>query len=541
MGGWFARLWPARGHGENRPRCLALVLTACSIALVLTFSGSPAEARCSSVPDFVFASPSGGVAYSAADRRMSFLTADGEELLGENTKIFRSRHWLTAVSHSRELTVVVRLNLRTGTALAAAVQRGEPDSRTRTGRISYTIRALNARPLNPDCTARTAPTPTPIRTPTATATATPTRTASATRTVTPTATRAPTRTPHPDEAHADAYNCGNFDSQAEAQAFLRRYPSDPSRLDWNNDGIACEDNPPPHDWTPVARVPTATKTPTPSRTATITRTATRTSTVTATATGTATPTRTATPTPTVTPTPSATSVHTPTGLVSCTVARVVDGDTIDVTGCADAGRVRLTLIDTPEVFGGAECFGREASDYASAWLTVGRRIDLQRDVSDRDRYRRLLRYVWVDGELFNEQIVFDGYAVLAVFPPDTAHQTRIADAQSAARTAGRGLWAVCGGADAAATPTPTGRATATPIPTPTPGGNLPLGTRTRVQVRYDPFGPDRDCPHFSTWDEAQDFYEAAGGPAVDPHRLDSDNEGVPGMACENRPGWPGPP
>ena len=52
---------------------------------------------------------------------------------------------------------------------------------------------------------------------------------------------------------------------------------------------------------------------------------------------------------------------------------------------------------------------------------------------------------------------------------------------------------------------------------------------------YDPFGPDRDCGDFPTWQQAQDFYLAAGGPTEDPHRLDTDRDGI---ACENRPGSP---
>ena len=53
-----------------------------------------------------------------------------------------------------------------------------------------------------------------------------------------------------------------------------------------------------------------------------------------------------------------------------------------------------------------------------------------------------------------------------------------------------------------------------------------------VSTRYDPDGPDRDCPDFATQAEAQAFFIAAGGPARDPHRLDGDNDGI---ACENLP------
>lgn len=66
-------------------------------------------------------------------------------------------------------------------------------------------------------------------------------------------------------------------------------------------------------------------------------------------------------------------------------------------------------------------------------------------------------------------------------------------------------------------PTPVPAATATPTPRPT----IP------PDLRYDPFGPDRDCGDFDTYQEALAFYLAAGGPQEDPHHLDSDGAGKP--------------
>lgn len=183
----------------------------------------------------------------------------------------------------------------------------------------------------------------------------------------------------------------------------------------------------------------------------------------------------------------------PAGLVFCTVTAVVDGDTVDVGGCVDAGRVRLILVDTPEIYGGARCFSREASDYTKQFL-LGRSVGLERDVSNTDRYGRYLRCIWLDGELFNERMVRDGYAVLAEFPPDLKYRDRIAAAEAEARAANRGLWAACGGVDRPATPTPTApgggsptaRPTRTPSPTPqatpTPGGTCGAATARIVSL-----------------------------------------------------------
>ena len=80
---------------------------------------------------------------------------------------------------------------------------------------------------------------------------------------------------------------------------------------------------------------------------------------------------------------------------------------------------------------------------------------------------------------------------------------------------------------AAATPRPAGPTAAPPKATPASGA---------PDVKYDPDGPDRNCSHFDTWAEAQAFYEAAGGPETDRHRLDRDGNGI---ACESLPGGPG--
>lgn len=61
-------------------------------------------------------------------------------------------------------------------------------------------------------------------------------------------------------------------------------------------------------------------------------------------------------------------------------------------------------------------------------------------------------------------------------------------------------------------------------------GSVPKSKTTGYHGPFDPFGPDRDCSDFKTQKEAQAFFEAAGGPEKDPHRLDPDKDGV---ACES--------
>jgi len=173
----------------------------------------------------------------------------------------------------------------------------------------------------------------------------------------------------------------------------------------------------------------------------------------------------------------------PPGLPACTVTHIVDGDTIDVTGCSDAGRVRLILVDAPETSGGARCFGKEATAFTSQAL-LNRTVRLEKDTSEKDSFGRYLRYVWADGELFNARIVREGFAVLALFPPDLKYQAVIASAEAEAKAAARGLWPTCGGVGMPATPTPGTPATPTrQTPTPSPSATAsPPGSCGQAQA-----------------------------------------------------------
>lgn len=124
------------------------------------------------------------------------------------------------------------------------------------------------------------------------------------------------------------------------------------------------------------------------------------------------------------------------------VIRVVDGDTIEIEGGA---KVRYIGIDTPESVDPrrpVECFGKEASR-KNKELVEGRRVRLEKDISDHDKFGRLLRYVYIDTTFVNLELVRQGYATSATFPPDVAHQQEFVDAQAEAREANRGLWQIC--------------------------------------------------------------------------------------------------
>jgi|GEM_PF-3281053 len=137
------------------------------------------------------------------------------------------------------------------------------------------------------------------------------------------------------------------------------------------------------------------------------------------------------------------------------VIKVVDGDTITIEG---GKKVRYIGIDAPETKDPRkpiQCFGKEAT-LKNKELVEGKFIYLEKDISNLDKYGRLLRYVWLPLEnsdskvnkskqnlLVNDYLVRQGFAYAVSFPPDIKHQDLFIEAQKEARANNRGLWANC--------------------------------------------------------------------------------------------------
>ena len=135
---------------------------------------------------------------------------------------------------------------------------------------------------------------------------------------------------------------------------------------------------------------------------------------------------------------------------TATVVSVTDGDTIDVDFGGHVEPVRLLGIDTPETHHPTkpvQCYGAEASARTADLLPVGSQVTLVRDVEARDRYDRLLAYVYrAEDDLFvNLSLVTDGYADTLAIAPNDAHTVELSAARNEARVAGAGLWSTCGG------------------------------------------------------------------------------------------------
>jgi len=107
-----------------------------------------------------------------------------------------------------------------------------------------------------------------------------------------------------------------------------------------------------------------------------------------------------------------------------TVIRVVDGDTIYVQLGDRVEKIRYIGMNTPETHHptkGEEPGGREAAE-TNRRLVGGKRVRLELDVRTRDRYGRLLAYVWVDDVMVNAELLRLGYAQVMTVPPNVKHQ-----------------------------------------------------------------------------------------------------------------------
>jgi len=182
------------------------------------------------------------------------------------------------------------------------------------------------------------------------------------------------------------------------------------------------------------------------------------------------------------------------------VTHVSDGDTVTLSAI---GKTRLIGIDTPEVFGHAECFGRAASAFTKRVLRIGTKVEYRLGVETHDRYGRSLAYVWLsDGRMFNKMLAERGYATPLTIPPNDEYAQLFLAAARRAREASRGLWSAstCDGSNP---------------PSPAAKG-------------------DHDCSDFATHKQAQDYFDSHGGSASN-NVENLDGEDRDGKVCETLP------
>lgn len=150
------------------------------------------------------------------------------------------------------------------------------------------------------------------------------------------------------------------------------------------------------------------------------------------------------------PAPAEQGIAVPADAQQASVVRLVDGDTVQLRGRgvgpleAEPTRVRLLLIDTPEVHTDRECLGQEAADRAGELLPDGSAVRVLADRDPQDRFGRALLHVWnADGVNVGEALVREGLAEVLFLRPNDRYLELFEAAERAAQAAGRGIWTAC--------------------------------------------------------------------------------------------------
>jgi micrococcal nuclease len=134
--------------------------------------------------------------------------------------------------------------------------------------------------------------------------------------------------------------------------------------------------------------------------------------------------------------------------VLITVLKVIDGDTVDIDIKGNTERVRLIGVNTPETKHPTkpiECFGPEASAYLTQLLPKGTHVRIERDIEARDRYGRMLLYLYRESDnlFINLDLVSHGYGIPMSIEPNTFHRNDFVHAAALAETTNVGLWKAC--------------------------------------------------------------------------------------------------
>jgi micrococcal nuclease len=134
--------------------------------------------------------------------------------------------------------------------------------------------------------------------------------------------------------------------------------------------------------------------------------------------------------------------------VLITILKIVDGDTVDIDIKGNTERVRLIGVNTPETKHPTkpiECFGPEASAYLTQLLPKGTHVRIERDIEARDRYGRMLLYLYRESDnlFINLDLVSHGYGTPMSIEPNTFHRNDFVHAAALAETTNVGLWKAC--------------------------------------------------------------------------------------------------
>jgi micrococcal nuclease len=134
------------------------------------------------------------------------------------------------------------------------------------------------------------------------------------------------------------------------------------------------------------------------------------------------------------------------GRIEISVLEVIDGDTIRAKVNGKEEKIRFLLIDTPEInhskIDESQPFALDAKKFTKQMLQNGK-VEIELDVNERDKYGRILAYVYVNDQSVQEELLKRGLARVAyIFPPNTKYVDRFQQIQKEAQAKEAGIWSI---------------------------------------------------------------------------------------------------
>jgi len=121
------------------------------------------------------------------------------------------------------------------------------------------------------------------------------------------------------------------------------------------------------------------------------------------------------------------------------VIKVIDGDTIELSDKRKVRYIGINSFEMNDKRKGTKCLADKSAE-ANRILVENKEVEMEKDISETDKYGRLLRYLWIDGVMINEELVNKGWAEVSTFPPDIKYLEELQSGQIIAKLNNLGIW-----------------------------------------------------------------------------------------------------
>lgn len=121
------------------------------------------------------------------------------------------------------------------------------------------------------------------------------------------------------------------------------------------------------------------------------------------------------------------------------VTKIIDGDTVELSDKRKVRYIGINSFEMNDKRKETKCLAEKSAE-ANKRLVENKEVEMEKDISETDKYGRLLRYLWIDGVMINEELVNYGWAEVSTFPPDLKYQEKLQSGQIKAKLNNLGIW-----------------------------------------------------------------------------------------------------